>query len=251
MAALRLPLGSSAPSLRAGAVLIALVLVGCGGDDGAERLDDDAFCARVATLEAASSGEAPDAVDVSELRKLAEQAPNDELRAAIETLVPVIERFTELDENDPEALGLVFELLVDPAFQEATETVEAYATGTCGLPPSGTDDGSVDETVGEPTGSAADDLAAGELQDQLRAVVDELAPDHQGTSMLITLAPEQDATLVALDVTGPSSIDAIGLCEALGAAVDAGTTDRAVVVEVREDGELVASRPPGGACTAA
>lgn len=235
----------------AGATLVSLLLAGCGGDDQAERLDDEAFCARVASLEATSGDEAPDAADLAELRTLAEQAPSDELRDAIETLVPLIERFAELDENDPEALGLVFDVLADPKFQAASEKLERYATTTCGLPPSAAGDGAGDETDGTPTGRAADDLDASELQDELRTVVDELAPDDQGTSILITPDAELDATLVALDVTAPTSIDALGLCEALAAEVDARTTDRAVVVEVQRDGEVVASRPPGGECAGA
>lgn len=235
----------------AGAVLGGLLLTGCGGDDGAGQLDDAAFCERVAAFEAAAGDEAPDAAELGELRRLAEQAPTDELRDAIETLIPVIERFAELDEDDPEAFELVAELLAEPDYLTAAQTLETYATDTCRLPPSGVDQGATDGTGGTPTGSAADDLGAGELQDQLRDVVDELAPDHQGTSMLITLAPELTATLVALDVSAPSSIDAVGLCEALGAAVDAGTTDRAVVIEIQLDGEVVASRPPSGECAAA
>ncbi len=234
---------------------VLVAAAGCGRNHDTGRLDDAAFCEQIASLRAAADGDdEPTAADLEQLRSLARQAPDDGVHSAIETILPAIERLSQLDEDDPAAFEAILELVFSPEYLTAADTLESYAVDTCGLAPSDPTDeqgGEPGETTGSPTGDAFDDLDAGELRSQLRDTIDELAPDDQGSSVLITSAPDLDGILVALDVTAPSSLDGVGLCEALAAAVDAATTDPSVVVEVQRDGEVVARRLPGGSCTAA
>jgi hypothetical protein len=253
--------------------LLAVGLAACGGDDesgGARRLDEEAFCERLRQLDEAGQASPSDEIDeafLTELSTLAAQAPTEELGGAIEVLGRVGSELAAIDENDPDAFGEALAAAFDPEFLSATETVESFAVGTCGLDPTdtgmdfsgsddgfgdgfedGSGDGAEDDLTGGPTGSAFDDLDAGALNDEVRPAIEQFAPDSQGSG--ITIFPSGDGTTVEVQVFSPSSLDPVGLCEALAAAVDAGTTDPTVTVDVSADGTIVASRPPGGTCAA-
>jgi hypothetical protein len=249
--------------------VLAGALAACGGDGesgGVRRLDEEAFCERFRQLDEAGQAAPSDEIDeafLAELSTLAAQAPTEELGDAIEVLGRVGSELAAIDENDPDAFGEALAAAFDPEFLAATETVESFAVGTCGLDPTdtgmdfsgsddgfgdGSEDGSDDGATGGPTGSAFDDLDAGDLNDEMRPAIEQFAPDSQGSG--ITIFPSGDGTTVEVQVFSPSSLDPVGLCEALAAAVDAGTTDPTVTVDVSADGTSVASRPPGGTCAA-
>ncbi len=243
----------------------------CGDDESSKsprRLDEDAFCDRFrrleATGEADESGELDDAV-LAELAALAAQAPTEELGDALEVLGDVAADLSELDEDDPDSFGAALAAALSPEFLESAEVVESFAVGTCGIDrddmsigfsefdeggggDTGPTGGSGGSGGGGPTGSVFDDLDAGDLADEVRPAVEQFAPDSEGSG--ITIFPAGDGTTVEVQVFAPSSLDAVALCGALAAAVDAGTTDPSVTVEVSADGLVVASRPPGGTCAA-
>jgi len=91
----------------------------------------DEFCA---TLREVS--EQTDVQDVQQvvgmLRELRDQAPG-ELTRHFDVMIGMIERLENIDEEDPEALGELFEALMDPAVKEAGDAVGRYAADHCGL----------------------------------------------------------------------------------------------------------------------
>lgn len=118
------------------------LLTACGGDDsggggggagGGSPLSDEAFCALVEQTVDAVDEAADDPEIFGLIAALATQAPNAEVRRAMERFGEVAEKLEGLDENDPDAFGEAFALILDPSFIAATETLDAYFTETCGL----------------------------------------------------------------------------------------------------------------------
>lgn len=136
---------TSKRSVRVAAVAAAVVLGGgivaaCGGDDGGggSALSDEAFCARVAEIEAETASLSQEEADEQFLETftaLAAQAPNSELRSALTTLADVFEQLDAIDDDDPEAFGEIFTILGDQDFITAVSTVETYFVETCGFDP--------------------------------------------------------------------------------------------------------------------
>lgn len=119
------------------------VLPACGGDDdgagGAAsggRLSDEAFCElvdqRFAALEAADPDEY-EAELFGLVGSLASQAPTAELSSAMEKMGELGEVMAGIDEDDPEAFGEVFAMMMDPSFSGAMETLDDFFTNTCGM----------------------------------------------------------------------------------------------------------------------
>ena len=74
------------------------------------------------------------------MNELIDAAPNDELRDALNVLVSVMTEMEGVDENDPEAMSKVMEIIMDPKVTEAGEVIEKYSTDVCGI----TDETTVD-----------------------------------------------------------------------------------------------------------
>jgi len=121
-------------------VCLALVGASCGGDDSGSgsALSNEEFCAKVEALDAMdpSTGDMADVVTTVE--ELADAAPSNELRDAMLALVPVMTALENLDENDPDAMNKIMEIMMDPEVIAAGELIEEYSTETCGI------DGSAD-----------------------------------------------------------------------------------------------------------
>jgi hypothetical protein len=259
-------------SLVAGAGALALLLAACGGDDGGSAASDEEFCAELAALEEADAGsdgsDELDAEALSQLQDLADRAPDEELRTAIETLGDIAEQMSDLDEDDPEAFGQVMALMFDPEVISAGETLDTYMVDVCGMDPDETsgeitgedasgDDGSGDDTdaddsVSDGSVSTFDALDSSGLNDGFEGVLDDLDVDSQGRSVGVSGGAE---VTVVFDAAGVADADPVEVCEGVAALVDDALAEvndpDPVTVEVEADGELVASRPDGGTCTAA
>ncbi len=128
-------------TLTAGTIGALLFLGACGGDSndggGASEtggVSNEQFCERIAALEAAVE---PDDIGsaVAALEGLVDAAPTDEVRNALETLIPVLSRMSTIDENDPDAIGELMELAMDPEIMEASAVLETFGTEQCGFTP--------------------------------------------------------------------------------------------------------------------
>ncbi len=143
----------------------ALVFAGCGGSDGGG--DTEAFCERVRALEAADESVDDDvAAAAAEFEALIDDAPA-ELRDDLRIVVDAFTELDAIDENDPEAFELFFELFERPEFVEASETLEQFGVEECGLDPSSDDEVDPGAAVGdEGTDPFADDpYDAGEFDE--------------------------------------------------------------------------------------
>ncbi len=128
------------PKLFLGVILCCPVsLVACGGDSSSSgaRLTDEQFCAKVADMD---DLETFDASAIAAMNDLIDAAPNDELRKALKVLVPVMTEMEDVDENDPDAMSKIMEIIMDPKVTEAGEVIEKYSTDVCGI----TDETTVD-----------------------------------------------------------------------------------------------------------
>ena len=116
-----------------------VILIACGSDSSSSgaQLTDKEFCAKVAAMD---DLETFDATAIAAMNELIDAAPNDELRDALNVLVSVMTEMEGVDENDPEAMSKVMEIIMDPKVTEAGEVIEKYSTDVCGI----TDETTVD-----------------------------------------------------------------------------------------------------------
>ena len=127
------------------------VALSCGSSSS--RSSDEEFCAKLANFNSASDLN-PEASDPEALKAmvplvadLAKTAPNDELKKAFETMGPVIEKVSAIDENDPDAFGNMMSLMFDPAVTSAGKVIEAYSTDVCKIPTSDSSDMNTEESL--------------------------------------------------------------------------------------------------------
>ncbi len=134
--------------------ILGLSIISCGGDSGLSSKDsEEEFCAMLQAIESKqvfeNSMEDPAALTEATqvLTGLAKAAPTAELREAIESLIPVMQTMVTIDENDPEALASLMELMSDPKLESAGETVDAYIADVCKIPTSDSSDTSTEESL--------------------------------------------------------------------------------------------------------
>jgi hypothetical protein len=134
--------------------ILGLSIISCGGDsDSSAKASEAEFCAMLQAIESdqvfENAMEDPAALTEATqvLTDLAEAAPTAELTEAIEALIPVMEALATLDENDPDALASLSELMSDPDLEAAGETVDAYSTDVCKIPTSDSGDTSTEESL--------------------------------------------------------------------------------------------------------
>ena len=117
------------------------------------KASEEEFCAMLQAIESdqvfENAMEDPAALTEATqmLTDLAKAAPTAELKEAIESLIPVMETMATIDENDPEALASLMELMSDPKLESAGETVDAYSTDVCKIPTSDSSDTSTEESL--------------------------------------------------------------------------------------------------------
>ena len=134
--------------------ILGLSIISCGGDSGlSSKASEAEFCAMLQAIESdqvfENAMEDPAALTEATqmLTDLAKTAPTAELKEAIESLIPVMETMATIDENDPEALASLMELMSDPKLESAGETVDAYSTDVCKIPTSDSSDTSTEESL--------------------------------------------------------------------------------------------------------
>jgi hypothetical protein len=134
--------------------ILGLSIISCGGDSGlSSKASEAEFCAMLQAIESdqvfENAMEDPAALTEATqvLTDLAKAAPTAELKEAIESLIPVMETMATIDENDPEALASLSELMSDPDLEAAGETVDAYSKDVCKIPTSDSGETSTEETL--------------------------------------------------------------------------------------------------------
>lgn len=110
-------------------------LFGCGGDDSPSAdsgVSIEEFCNKIDALESAVE---PDdmASAVAALSDLVDSSPTPDVRDALETLIPVIAKMADIDENDPDAIGELMGLMMDPDVMEAGTVLETFGAEQCGF----------------------------------------------------------------------------------------------------------------------
>ena len=107
------------------------------GGNSSTRLSDEAFCAKIVSLDNQTSGDDTSPQGMLEmltvLEDLAKVAPTAELQQAIETYTPLLEKMAKLDQNDPEAFSTMMGQLFSPELIKASEVLDAYITDVCGI----------------------------------------------------------------------------------------------------------------------
>jgi len=146
----------------------ALGLAGCGGSDGGG--DTEAFCEQIRAIDATDEAAGDDiAAAAEQFDALTDDAP-DEIADDLRVVVDAFAELDEIDEDDPEAFELFFELFQRPEFLEATETLEQFGVDECGLEPAadiGAPDevnSGADEAIGVDTESVGGDIDDGEVK---------------------------------------------------------------------------------------
>ena len=126
---------------------LSIVAISCGGEDDAmggnnsTRLSDEAFCAKIVSLDNQTSGDdtSPEAMleMLQVIQDMAKVAPTAELQEALEAYAPLLEGMAKLDQNDaqndPEAFSTMMGQLFTPEVMKAVEILEAYSTDVCGI----------------------------------------------------------------------------------------------------------------------
>jgi hypothetical protein len=239
-------------ALTAGTIGAALLLSACGGGDGtdggaADTVSIEEFCSRIDALASAAE---PDDIGsaVAAIEGLVDAAPTDEVRDALETLVPVLSRMGAIDENDPDAIGELMELAMDPKIMEASAVLETFGTVQCGFSP---DDATSTESVPEFSfDEGADPSIAVFETDTIREFLEASAIEflNGGSISSITVLGEGDGYAVTVDSTSDSGVAAVPICELLVELFDTNAPDVDVTIEVMTEGLPAALRRPGGIC---
>ena len=138
---------TTSPRLFVATLALSIVAISCGGGDDAmggnssTRLNDEAFCAKIVSLDNQTSGDdtSPEAMleMLQVIQDMAKVAPTAELQEALEAYAPLLEGMAKLDQNDaqndPEAFSTMMGQLFTPEVMKAVEILEAYSTDVCGI----------------------------------------------------------------------------------------------------------------------
>ena len=232
------------------------LLAACGGDDGGsgsgggggdEVASVEEFCSRIETLQSAV---APDdmVAAVAAIEDLVGAAPTDEVREALETLVPVLSRMSELDENDPDAIGELMELAMDPKIMEASTVLEEFGAEQCGFTSddSGSTDSIADLPVEEGASPAGDVFEASTIREYLETTGSEYL--NGGSIASVTVSGQGEGYFVSVDATSPNGVAAVPMCDVLVEFYETNAPGVDVTLEVMTEGLPAVTRQPGGVC---
>jgi hypothetical protein len=256
--------------LSAPLVAVALLLGACGGGGSdtvsvSEQSDDRSTTSNPAPSAGSDYCDAADAangggsgLDLSDdpraaldsVRALAAAAP-PELQDDFDTFIDGIDDIAEMDEESPEALATIFELMADPEFAAASDAIEEYTKDECGIElgaamPSGDDS----SASGADSGSdESDDSEPGEIElDDVSAIKEANASsawaDKLSTTAINGLADVQ----VSTSGDDLSQAEALQACTALLAELS--KINPEVTVSVGNGADVLA-KSGGGTCAAA
>lgn len=228
-------------------LVVLAILAACGGDSSGSSsgsMSDEDFCREVERLNSTDPGSDVDAA-LGILSGLADKAPNDEVREALQAIGPVIEEMSNIDESDPEAMARAFELMFSPELVKAGEVLNAYSSEVCGFESSTTD------PVLEPVDPSGD--STGIDADLISTATEELVSGMGLTATLASTAVQatSEGTLVQVDFIDVENFDALAICNALRLFVDGVGNGANVEVEVSIDGSVAARKDTGQACVEA
>lgn len=114
--------------------LTTATLAGCSGDGDSAPAGAGDFCTQMAAFAAASDDAGADELTpevLTEMRALAESAPDGEVRDALEAALPLIEQIEELDENDPQQFEQIMQLVFAPELSTAAQVLEQAWSDDC------------------------------------------------------------------------------------------------------------------------
>jgi len=185
-----------------------------------------------------------DASAIAIMNELIEVAPNDELRDALKVLVPVMTEMEDVDENDPEAMSKVFEIIMDPKVIAAGEVIEKYSTEVCGIADE-TTVGTGSITMGT-TDNIFDDVDLDEIQNY---VLSEASQYFVGGQIGSNGMEGNDGyTIYTMDFVDAVELGAVAICETIAEGLSMATTDPSVVIIVQNNGTDVAVREIDSDC---
>ncbi len=248
-------------------VLLLAAAAACGGEDGGSDTVDDgdpeAFCERLQELDESGDLDLDDAEAVEAFDDLVDLAP-EEIDSDANRIQRAFEELSELNEDDPDAFGAAFEIILDPRLTSSLEDFAEYAEDECGLEveePDALGDFS-DDLSGDLTSDFSDDFS-GDLTDdlsddispasELRAYLEAEYPDYSRLATGIgTVETGEAAVQVTLSLGQTTDADtAVAICEA---TVEwAGDVElEAIEVEVEDQEDIVlATGDLDGGCEAA
>lgn len=172
------------------------------------------------------------------LEQMAATAP-EEIAGDLTVLVEGVRRLGGLDQDDPDALAGIFELLTDPEVGPAIERVEEFTATECGIDLGS--DGSADGLDSSPDDGTID------LED-VDAVTDANASSTWADKLSSTVINFGSEVQVGSEAGALSGDEALEACEALLTALSG--IDPEVTVEVAA-GDTVLARSSDGSCVAA
>ena len=229
-----------------------IVVVACGSSSS--RSSDEDFCAKLVNFQSANDINS-DASDPETMKAmlpliadLAKTAPNDELEKALETMGPVIEKMSELDENDPDAFGAMMAMIFDPEVASTGEVIEAYSTDVCKIPPT-TDSSSFDESSMTFPPSVMEVMDSEDVNNAVEPLQSTNYPNGYISSAGLEVTGD-GGSLVTVDFADTDTVDAVAVCEAIDAAITEKTTDTNVSIKVSVNGIEVGGRQVGETCSA-
>jgi hypothetical protein len=154
----------------------------------------------------------------------------------------------DIDENDPDAVGELMGLLMDPEVMEASTVLEEFGTEQCGF---SSEDSASSDTVAEVSTDEASDLSEATFDSS--AVSDFLEANGEaflngGSIASVAIQGEGDGYRVSVDATSAEGVDAVSICELLVDFYDTNAPDVDVTVEVTTEGLPAVLRQPGGIC---
>lgn len=193
----------------------------------------------------------------------ARDAGPEELAGYWDTLSAVFEDMEAVDENDPESVAKIFELLDDPEFLEAAAAIDDFAQEECGLDidldPSGESGGGL-----EPDGPGSEDTIPGGDPTSIDAVQAHIE-SRFGTEVWYSILDENvswgssgvSTVTWTIDLgdepasAGATATDLVDVCEVMAAYLDT-YEDGDVEIEISgPDDAVIVSRQPGESCEAA
>ena len=140
----------------------ALLVAGCGGDDGETSTDDSGdsgenasasdFCAQFQGYDE-QFNQNPDASEEEVVEAIRSLNPPEEIADDYETLLQGLDALVGVDPSDPEAAAAAQEEMAQ--YQQASENIQAYVDENC-------EGGSTDDTSGDGASTDGTDVTTGE-----------------------------------------------------------------------------------------